>query len=95
MPVTIKDVEHIAELSRLILDDSQKEQMRVHLEGVLEHFKTLDSADVSNVAATAHILDSVNVLREDVPTESFEREKLLSNAPESEDGAYVVPRAVD
>lgn len=90
--VTIDDVRHIAELSKLKFTDEECEEMRLHLQKQAENFEILDTVDVSDVPPTAHILSAVNVLREDVAAPSFDNAELLANAPESADGAYIVPR---
>ena len=69
--------------------------MRKHLQNILKHFEMLDSVDTSKIEATAHILDTVNVLREDKAEPSTDREALVANAPEQEDGCYIVPRVVE
>ncbi len=93
--ITAEEVKHIAELSRIALTEDECAAMREHLGKILGYFETLDGVDISGVSPTAHILDSVNVLRDDVPRESMSNEALLKNAPQSEDGAYIVPRVVE
>lgn len=96
MRITDEEVKHIARLSRLEFDEEGRKQMAEHMGAVLDYFKMLDSVDTSAVAPTAHILDKVNVLREDVAVcDRPSRETLLQNAPETEDGAYVVPRVLE
>lgn len=95
MEITKKEVERIAALSRLEFDESEKEDMRLHLQNILKHFEMLDSVDTSKIEATAHILDAVNVLREDAAEPSMDRDKLLSNAPEQDDGCYIVPKVLE
>lgn len=89
------EVSHIAELSRIELSPTEGEEMRDHLKKMLGFFETLDAVDVSDVSPTAHILSAVNVLRDDTVCDSFDNSELLKNAPESDDGCYVVPRVVE
>ena len=93
--VGTEEVKHIAKLSRLSFTDSQVEDMRGHLSKMLDYFDALDSVDVSDIPPTVHILSAVNVLRDDEVTPSMPNEDLLANAPESRDGAYIVPRVVE
>lgn len=93
--ISIAEVEHIAKLSQLDFTPDECEEMREHLQKQIKYFEILDSVDVSDVPPTAHILDAVNVLRDDVVRASMPNAELLKNAPEAEDGAYVVPRVVD
>lgn len=95
MEITTETIRHTAKLSRIELTAEEEKGMEKHFAAMLEHIKTLDSFDASAVPATAHILSSVNVLREDVAVEPFDREKLLSCAPERDEDSYVVPRVVE
>jgi aspartyl-tRNA(Asn)/glutamyl-tRNA(Gln) amidotransferase subunit C len=47
--------------------------------------------DLSDVPPTSHPLDLVNVLADDEPRPSLQRDLALANAPEVEDGAFRVP----
>ena len=93
--ISDEEVQHIAALSALKLSEEELKSMKKHLSSVLEYFKTLDGVDVSDVPPTAHILPFVNVLRSDEPGESTPTDELMRNAPESDGGAYIVPRVVE
>lgn len=93
--ITTEEVKHIADLSRLEFTPEECEDMRAHLQKQIKYFEILDSVDISGVPPTAHILDAVNVLREDAVYPSMPNDALLENAPESDGGAYVVPRVVE
>ncbi len=93
--ITEKEVNHIAKLSKLSFTSDETTEMLGHLSKVLEYFETLDSVDTTKIAPTAHIIDKVNVLREDVKKESFDCEELIKNAPVSSGNTYVVPRVVE
>lgn len=93
--ITTEEVKRIAKLSKLEFTDAETERMREHIEKMLWVFETLDGADVSAVPPTAHILPGVNVLRDDEIEPSMDNAALLRNAPQAEDGAYVVPRVVE
>lgn len=95
MKITREEVAHIAALSRLAFTPEETEAMRSHLESVLGHFERLDSVDTSVLPPTAHILDTVNVLREDAVRPPMDRDALLRNAPETDGAAYIVPRVLE
>ncbi len=95
MEITTETIRHTAKLSRITLSAEEEKGMEKHFAAMLEQVKTLDTFDASAVSATAHILSSVNVFRDDVPGEPFDREKLLSCAPERDEDSYVVPRVVE
>lgn len=95
MNIEKDEVKHIADLSRLRFDDDGLAAMGEHLGQVLGYFQTLDAASPDTVEPTAHILQAVNVLRDDVAGQPTPREDLLKNAPETDGESYVVPRVVE
>jgi len=94
MLVSEEEVERIAHLSRLKLSDD-KAGMQANLENILAHFDKLNELNTEGIQPTAHILPVQNVLREDEVIPSMDRDKLTANAPQREDGCYVVPRVVE
>jgi len=94
MRISEEEVERIAHLSRLKMGDD-KVEMRHDLEAVLGHFEKLNELDTTGVKPTAHILPVENVFRKDTVVVEIEREELIANAPQKEDGCYVVPRVVE
>lgn len=95
MKISREEILHIAELSRLSFTDEELDELGEQLGNVLERFRQLDAVDVSDVPPTAHILDFVNVLREDEARSPMSKEELLKNAPESDGSAYIVPRVLE
>lgn len=95
MEITKDIIKHTAKLSRINFTDEEEAALEKHFASVLGWVETLNEFDASSVPATAHILDTVNVFREDVPGELFGREKLLSCAPERDENSYIVPKVVE
>ncbi len=87
------DVEYTAGLARLELDGSQREQLQVEMENILEYVDKLKQVDVSEVEPMAHAAELENIFREDVSRPSLSRDEMLSNAPAlvSEDLVKVHP----
>jgi len=94
MRVSEEEVNRIANLSRLKMGEDIS-QMQKNLEDVLSHFEKLNELDTSNVKPTAHILPVENVYRKDEVVESMDRDLLTDNAPQREDGCYIVPKIVE
>jgi len=94
MSVTIRDVEHIAELARLHLSDDEKKTYADQLNSILAHMETLGKIDTSKVEPLSHVLEAVNVMREDRETPSLPAEKVLGNAPDRTEKFFRVPRVV-
>ncbi|MDD5018406.1 MAG: Asp-tRNA(Asn)/Glu-tRNA(Gln) amidotransferase subunit GatC [Eubacteriales bacterium] len=95
MRVPISEVEKIAALSRLSFSDQEKRQYQHHLEEVLKTAQKLDELDTSGIKPTAHIQGIENVQRADVVKESMDNELLTMNAPEKENGCFIVPKVVE
>lgn len=87
------DINHIARLARLKMDEQQAEKFAAQMEGIIDMVASLP--DVENAADG---LDPANPmkLREDkaVPSEA-KRSEILANAPKVEAGCVVVPRIVE
>jgi aspartyl-tRNA(Asn)/glutamyl-tRNA(Gln) amidotransferase subunit C len=93
--ITSKDVEKVALLSRLEIDDSEMEKMNEQLNSILDYIDVLNQVNTEGVQPTAHVLPMKNVMREDVVQPSLPRDLALSNAPEAEDGYFKVPKVVE
>ena len=91
MAITREDVLHVAKLARLELAEPEVERMQEQLSAILEAVGKVAQLDLSDVEPTAHPLDLVNVLVDDVPRPSLPREEALANAPDPEDGFFGVP----
>lgn len=93
--ITTDDVEYVAGLAQLILNDDTKERLVQEMGNILSYMDKLNELDTSEIEPMLHVLDLQNVYREDVVGESLPREVALSNAP-LEDGEYfLVPRILD
>ncbi len=83
------DVDYVAELARLEIAPEQKEKLQRDLEAIVGYIDELKELDVSGVEPTAHALKVANVWREDESHESYPREVMLANAPETIDGECI------
>ena len=93
--ITPEVIAHTAMLSRITLTNEASAAIEKHFAARLGQMAALEGFDASAVPATAHILPAVNVLREDVAGEPFDREKLLACAPDRDENSYIVPRVVE
>ena len=91
MPISRDEVLHVARLARLALTDEEVERLGGQLNAILEAVGKVAELDLEGVEPTAHPLDLVNVLAEDVPRPSLPRVEALANAPDPEDGFFGVP----
>jgi len=91
-PISRDDVAHVARLARLDLTEDELERFTGQLGAVLEHAADIASLDIADVPPTAHPLPLKNVLREDTPVASVDRDEVLAQTPAAEDGRFKVPR---
>jgi aspartyl-tRNA(Asn)/glutamyl-tRNA(Gln) amidotransferase subunit C len=95
MPLTLQEVQHIAELAKLELTDAEQARFREQLSAVLDYAAALRAVDTSAIPPTATVLPLRTVLRDDVAQPSLDREALLANAAESEAGCFRVPAVLE
>ncbi|MDD3012186.1 MAG: Asp-tRNA(Asn)/Glu-tRNA(Gln) amidotransferase subunit GatC [Candidatus Gastranaerophilales bacterium] len=93
--ITLKEVEHVAKLARLELSEDEKIKFADQLGKLLDYFNQLKEVNTENIEPMAHPVQAVNVVREDIITQSCSREEILKNAPQEEDGYFKVPKIID
>jgi len=94
MPVLPDDIERIAQLSKLILTENEKEVMIGQVNKILEYVDKLGEVDTTDVPPLSHPNDVMNVFREDEIRPSLPREIALSNAPQKSDRFFRVPKVI-
>ena len=99
MALTPADVSRIAHLARLALTPEEERAMLTQLNGffgIVERMRQVDTRGVEPLYTPLSALGEVALpLRDDVVTESDERERNQRSAPQVEDGLYVVPRVIE
>lgn len=86
------DVEYVAKLAELELEEKDIEKFALQLDKVLDYVAEISSVDTGDVPPTAHVLDIKNAFRDDRPEESLTQEAALKNAPDEVDGGFKVPK---
>jgi aspartyl-tRNA(Asn)/glutamyl-tRNA(Gln) amidotransferase subunit C len=95
MSLTLKEVEHIAELARLELSAEEKERFREQLSQILDYAARLQSVDTSGIPPTSSVLPPRSTLRADEPRPGLTSEQLLRNAPNVEANQFRVPPVLE
>lgn len=90
-----EQVNVIANLSALHVEESEVQQVAEKLSNILDLFAQLEAVDTVGVLPMSHPLDQVQRLREDVVCGTNIREKVQKIAPSVAEGLYLVPRVVD
>jgi aspartyl-tRNA(Asn)/glutamyl-tRNA(Gln) amidotransferase subunit C len=82
---------HVAHLARLELRDDELARLEVQLNDILAAVSKVSELDLTDVPATSHPLDVVNVWGEDEPRPCLSVDEALVNAPERDGDFFKVP----
>lgn len=93
--ISDETIEYVGILAKLELSEEEKEQAKKDMANMLDYIDTLNELDTSGVEPMSHVFPVNNVFREDVVTNEDDRDEILANAPETKDGAFVVPKTFD
>jgi aspartyl-tRNA(Asn)/glutamyl-tRNA(Gln) amidotransferase subunit C len=94
MAITKKDVEYIANLSRLEITEEEKEEYTKQLSEILEHVNRLQKLNTDNIEPTFYTIDMKNVMREDKNEPCVDRKKVFDAAPSIESNGFKVPKII-
>ncbi len=94
MNITKEDIEKLAHLSRLQLDESSVEKMQGDLSKILTFVDKINELDLENVEPMIYMNSSVNVLREDDVENPISHEEALKNAPDKNSDYFKVPKVL-
>jgi aspartyl-tRNA(Asn)/glutamyl-tRNA(Gln) amidotransferase subunit C len=88
------DIRYVAQLARLALTDDEIEIFGRQLGDLLGHVNALAQLDTQSVPATAQVVESRNVTRDDTVRPCLDRERVLAEAPQRQGGFFRVPRII-
>jgi aspartyl-tRNA(Asn)/glutamyl-tRNA(Gln) amidotransferase subunit C len=94
MKITKEEVLYVAHLARLDLNAESIEKFAGQIDEILGYIEKLNRVDTRNIKPTSHAIFLTNAFREDKEREHIKPELALANAPEKEDGSFVVPKVV-
>ena len=95
MALERSDVEKIAHLARLGLNDADIPQTTATLNNILGLIDAMQAVDTEGVEPLAHPLEATQRLRADVVSETNQREAYQAIAPAVENGLYLVPKVIE
>ncbi len=95
MDIDIKQIEQIANLSRIKLTDDEKDIFREQLTDILGYIEKLNELDTDDVQPMAYATSIKNVFREDQQKSSFPRQEILELSPSSANGFFKVPKVLE
>lgn len=95
MPLSEKEVEHIAELAKIKISKDEKNLFTKQFNEILQFFHQLDEVDTSSIEPTFHVVDLKNRFREDKVEPTLSTEIALENAPKKEKNFFKAPKLFD
>ncbi len=95
MSLDRKDVENIAHLARIAIDEADIPDYARDLSNILDLVDEMAREDTADVLPLAHPLDAVQRLRPDAVTEEDRRAVFQAGAPAVENGLYLVPKVIE
>ncbi len=95
MIITDEIIEYVSSLARLDLNAEEKIKIKGEIEKIIDYMDILNTLDTADVEPMSHVLPAVNVFREDEVVPSYPRDEILKNAPDSDEGAFRVPKTVE
>lgn len=95
MAISEEQVKHVAHLAKLSFSQEELQGFTEQLGKIIDMFELLGEVDTEGVPFTSNVTESINVMREDVAVEGWNRDELLRNVPETEDGFIKVPAIID
>ena len=95
MALERSDVEKIAHLARLGLNDADLPRTTEALNSILGLIDQMQAVDTTGIEPLAHPLQASQRLRADVVTETNHREAYQAIAPAVENGLYLVPKVIE
>jgi aspartyl-tRNA(Asn)/glutamyl-tRNA(Gln) amidotransferase subunit C len=94
MALTIDDVKKIAALAKLSFSENELAKMAKELDAIVGYVEQLKELNVDAVEPTSHVLELVNVMREDITEPWLSPEEALKNAPAQKLDYFSVPKVV-
>ena len=100
MSLDLNDVNRLARLAQLDLDESQADKTLDKLNGIFSLVEQMRAVDTSGVEPLNHPIaayqsDVALRLREDAVSEPNRRDDYQQVAPATQDGLYLVPKVIE
>ena len=95
MSVDLDTVKRVAKLARIAVDDAKAEKMQGELNVILGFVEQLNEVDVTGVEPMTSVVQMEMKKRRDEVTDGNKVKDVTINAPESEDGYFMVPKVIE
>ena len=95
MAIDAATVRKVARLARIAEPEDRIEPLARELSGIMDWIEQLAQVDTDGVEPMTSAVAVAAPMREDVVTEGGDAARVLSNAPKSVGGFFVVPKVVE
>ncbi len=95
MSLSLADVEKVARLARLAMNDQELQAAQGQLNNIFGLIAEMQAVDTKGIEPMSHAQDVAQRLREDKVTEPNQREAFQTIAPQVENGLYLVPQVIE
>ena len=95
MSLNSADIKRIAHLARIEVNDAEADATLTKLTGILALIEQMQAVDTTGIVPMSHSQDVTQRLRDDVVTETNQRELYQSIAPAVAEGLYLVPKVIE
>lgn len=95
MSLDKQDVEKIAHLARLSIQEDDIPNYARELNNILNLVEQMSATDTTDILPMAHPMDAHQRLRPDIVTDTDQREAFQAIAPKTEAGVYLVPKVIE
>lgn len=95
MSIDRETVRKVANLARIEVSEADLDKVLPKMASTLAWVEQLKELNTDNVEPLSSVVDIDAHLREDIVTDGGITDKILSNAPESVQGYFVVPKVVE
>lgn len=94
MKIKTDQLKYVADLARISLSKKETELFSKQLNNILKYMDKLNQSDTEGIEPMSHVLDIINVFREDKKKASLDKKDVLKNAPSTEEGFFKVPKVI-
>ena len=95
MKISVADVEYVAQLARLELNEEERMLFAGQMDAILGYVEKLNELNTDAIMPTSHAVPMENSFREDQSQPSIGIESALANAPDRVESFYRVPKVIE
>lgn len=95
MNIDDKILSQVEKLAKLHVSEAEKSLTLAKINGVLDALDKVNMDDIADLEPLYHPLEISQVMRADVENPAIDREALQANAPQTEDGLFLVPKVIE